>query len=160
MCTFKLWCPQRHRCTSTIYLLSSFHLSKVTHYNKFEPLNEWFPGPVCFPATLTGWQPLAQRAQWNHSLVFEGIWTWGRKSGKNHTNLWWSSSQSQVSLGSNSASTLWKFSVVTWEALPKSTTLNCFPLMISLNFYHFCIIFSSLLVRKKKKNSSLEINTA
>lgn len=149
MCIFKLRRPQRHRCTSTIYSLSGFSPQQGDTFSKFEPPNEWFPGPVC-PATLTGWQPLAQRAQWNHNLVFEGIWTWGRKSGKNHTNFWWSSSRSQVSLGSNSAFTLWKFSVVTWEALPKSTTLNCFPL-ISLNFYHFCIIFSSLLVRKKKK---------
>lgn len=55
-----------------------------------------------------------------------------------HPNLWWAKFPVSSKLRWNFwYFTLWNFSIVTWEALPKCTTWNYIPLMINLNLYHF-----------------------
>lgn len=68
-------------------------------FNKFEPTNPPKIPLSFFPVTWTGWQPLGQRARWNQSLVFQGVWTWSRTSGQATQTYSEQSSQSQVSLG-------------------------------------------------------------
>lgn len=87
------------KSTNVAFFLSSSYPQWGDAFKKFEPTNQPKTPLSFFSVTRTGWQPLGQRARWNQSLVFQGMWTWSQTSGQATQTYSEQSSQSQVSLG-------------------------------------------------------------
>lgn len=148
MCIFKVQTPKKaqvHKCNLFTFWLS--HQQGDT-FNKFGSTNKWLPQSVCFPATLTGWQPLAQGPNETIALSLKEYELEAESLSKPHETL--------VSEFPVSSKLRQQFCFYTVEILSchlRGTTKIYNPELLPLDdkpqFLPFCIIFSSLLVRKK-----------